>query len=213
MPMPPDLTRELVIDLRAWYEDHDVSQKSLARKLYITPQQLSEIFAGRNRPTGEQVLRIQEFLRTNMKTDFIDPQTKPRPTTNDPLQPKSLGQAKEMIEDLRAQLKGGAPLPAKPAAPVSPTAKAQAGGSGAGAPPTDRPNKTPMPASPETPKKALPVTADTPFKITEILKLENLDSLLLLLANPVHTPLQKSLIYQEVKARRNLVASRGLSLN
>jgi transcriptional regulator with XRE-family HTH domain len=212
--MSTDLTRELVTDLRAWYEDHDVSQKNLARKLYLTPQQLSEIFAGRNRPTGDQVLRIQEFLRANnMKTDFIDPRTAPRSTTNDPLQPKSLGQAKEMIEDLRAQLKGGAPLSAKPAAPASPTAKAQGGGSGADAPPTDRPNKTPMPASPETPKKALPATADTPFKITEILKLENLDSLLLLLANPVHTPLQRSLIYGEVKARRSLVERRGLSLN
>jgi hypothetical protein len=36
---------------------------------------------------------------------------------------------------------------------------------------------------------------------------------LLLLANPEHTPLQRSLIYGEVKQRRSLVERRGLSLN
>jgi hypothetical protein len=147
-----------------------------------------------------------------------DPRTKPRPTAGNP-GPKTLTEAKERIEVLEAQLRGSA----KPAAvPAPPKAKAQSPAGDPGADPTypptgtpgaDRPNKTPMPASPATPKKALPATADTPFKITEILKLENLDSLLLLLANPVHTPLQKSLIYHEVKARRNLVAGQGLSLN
>src|SRR5271165_1850710 len=168
MPMSPDLTRELVIDLRAWYEESDVSQKNLARKLYLTPQQLSEIFAGRNRPTGDQVLRIQEFLRTNnMKTDYLDPRAKPRPTSSNPEQPKSLGQAKEMIEDLRAQLKGGAPLPAKPAS--APAAKAQIAGTGADVPTTDRPNQTPMPASPPPPKLTLSPGLDSPVKIQAVL--------------------------------------------
>src|ERR1700722_20011380 len=100
--MAPDLTKELVTELRAWYEDQrDLSQKNLARKLYLSPQQLSEIFAGRNRPTGEQVLRIQEFLRTNnMKIDYLDPRTKPRPITSDG-RPKTLHEAKGMIEALR----------------------------------------------------------------------------------------------------------------
>src|SRR5271166_6978207 len=102
--MPPDLTRELVSDLRAWYEDHDMSQRDLAGKLDISPQQLAEIFARRNRPTGEQVLKIQEFLRTNnMKTDFLDPRTAPRQPASNP-GPKTLSEARERIEVLEAQL-------------------------------------------------------------------------------------------------------------
>jgi transcriptional regulator with XRE-family HTH domain len=219
--MQSDLTRELVTDLRAWYEDQrDLSQKNLARKLYLSPQQLSEIFAGRNRPTGDQVLRIQEFLQTNdMKSPstYLDPRTTPRSTTNDPLQPKSLGQAKEMIEDLRAQLKGGAAtLLPKPAAPAPPKAKTQpAGDPGAdpiypptGTPGADRPNKTEMPTGPAAPKKALPPEANTPVLIQKILDVTELDDLRLMLNNPIHSPTQQACIYAEVKKRRALVSNR-----
>jgi transcriptional regulator with XRE-family HTH domain len=120
--MSPALTRELITDLRAWYEDNDLSQKSLARKLYISPQQLSELFAGRNKPTGEQALRIQEFLRTNMKTPstYLDPRTKPRPTASTP-GPKTLTEARDRIADLEAQLRGSGMVP-KAAVPASPGA-------------------------------------------------------------------------------------------
>jgi transcriptional regulator with XRE-family HTH domain len=204
--MAPDLTKELVTELRAWYEDQrDLSQKNLARKLYLTPQQLSEIFAGRNRPTGEQVLRIQEFLRTNNMRIDIDPRTKLRPTASNPEQPKSLGRAREMIEDLRAQLKGGAPLPAKPAAPASPTGKAKAGGSGADAPLTDRPNKTPMPASPPPPKLTLSPDLDSPAKIQKVLDQMNIDDLRLAL-NSERDKLRIRCLYLEIKRRENLMS-------
>jgi hypothetical protein len=215
--MQSDLTRALVTDLRAWYEDQrDLSQKSLARKLYLTPQQLSELFAGRNRPTGEQVLRIQEFLRiNNMKSSstYIDPRATPRPTTSNPGQPKSLGQAKEMIEDLRAQLKGGgATLPPKPAASASPMAKAQAAGDpGAdptypptGTPGADRPNKTEMQSGPAAPSITLAADLDSPVKIQKVLDNMNLDDLRLAL-NGTKDKLQSALLYREIQKGRDLV--------
>jgi transcriptional regulator with XRE-family HTH domain len=213
--MSLDLTRELIIDLRAWYEDHDVSQKNLARKLYLSPQQLSEIFAGRNRPTGDQVLRIQEFLRTNdMKTDFIDPRTKPRPTASNP-GPKTLTEARERIEVLEAQLRGSGTAP-KPAAPASPKAKAQPAGDpgpdpvypATGSPGADRPNQNEMQSGPAAPSKALPPEANTPVLIQKILDVTTLDDLRLLLNNPAHTPTQQSVIYAEIRKRRALVENR-----
>jgi transcriptional regulator with XRE-family HTH domain len=211
--MSTDLTRELVIDLRAWYEDNDVSQKNLARKLYLTPQQLSEIFAGRNRPTGEQVLRIQEFLRTNnMKTDYLDPRTKPQQAASNP-GPKTLTEAKERIEILEAQIR----LAAKPAVvPASPIAKAAA--AGADAPPpfppittpgAERLSPTPMPVNfPAIVRKALPPEANTPVLIQRILDVTTLDDLRSMLDNPIHTPTQQSCIYAEVRRRRALVENR-----
>jgi transcriptional regulator with XRE-family HTH domain len=213
MPMSPDLTRELVTTLRAWYESSDVSQKNLARKLYLSPQQLSEIFAGRNRPTGDQVLRIQEFLRTNnMKTDHLDPRTKPRPTTSDPGRPKTLSAALDRISLLEAQLRGSA----KPAVPASPTAKAPTGDPGAdptypptGTPGADRLAPTPMPVNPPaTPKKALPPEANTPVLIQRILDVTTLDDLLSMLGNNVHTKVQQACIYSEVKIRRSIEGNR-----
>jgi hypothetical protein len=218
--MSPDLTRQLITDLRGWYEGNDVSQKNLARKLYLSPQQLSEIFAFRNRPTGDQVLRIQEFLRTNMKTDYLDPRTKPRQAAGNP-GPKTLTEARDRIEVLEAQLRGSGTTP-KPAVPASPKAKAQpAGDPGSdptypptGTPGADRLAPTPMPVSfPATPRKALPPEANTPVLVQRILDVTALDDLLSMLGNPIHTPLQRTLIYEEVKKVRSLAAGRGPSLN
>jgi transcriptional regulator with XRE-family HTH domain len=202
--MSTDLTRELVIDLRAWYEDNDVSQKNLARKLYLTPQQLSEIFAGRNRPTGEQVLRIQEFLRTNMKTDYLDPRIKPQQAASNPGQPKTLTEARDRIADLEAQLRGSA----KPAAPASPTGKAKA----ADAPPFppintpggSQPNKTPMASGPKAPSIILSADLDSPVKIQAVLDKMNLHDLRLAL-NGTKDKLQIALLIREIRARRQLV--------
>jgi hypothetical protein len=92
-----------------------MSQKDLAGKLSLSPQQLAELFARRNRPTGEQVLKIQEFLRTNnMKTNYVDPRTTPRQAAGNP-GPKTLTEARERIESLEAQLvqlRGAAAQPA-----------------------------------------------------------------------------------------------------
>jgi hypothetical protein len=201
--MQSDLTRELVTDLRAWYEDQrDLSQKNLARKLYLTPQQLSELFAGRNRPTGDQVLRIQEFLRVNNMRIDIDPRTKPRQAATNP-GPKTLTEARERIEVLEAQLRGSGTAP-KPAAPASPTAKAQPADPGADAPPTDRPNPVPMPASPPPPKLTLSPDLDSPVKIQKVLDQMNVDDLRLAL-NSEKDKLRIALLYREIQKRRDLV--------
>jgi len=87
--MPPELAP--IIELRAWYENHDLKHKDLARSLNISPQQLAELFSGRNQPTGTQVLAIVEFLMTNNMTT-VD-------------QPKTLTAALDRIEVLTAELK------------------------------------------------------------------------------------------------------------
>jgi hypothetical protein len=210
----------------------------IADTLKVSKQLVSNWLSGYRTVSLDEWTQIQavinkesggaQFLEENkpMNSIRVDPPKLPA-TARANGEPKTLLQAKEQLENLRlevTQLKAAAVAsPGKPASvPASPKAKAQSPAGDPGADPTypptgtpgaDRPNPTPMPSGPKAPTKALPVTADTPFKITEILKLENLDSLLLLLANPAHTPLQRSLIYEEVKQRRNLVAGRGPSLN
>jgi transcriptional regulator with XRE-family HTH domain len=199
----PDRTNQLVYELHAWYRSHAVRQKDLADSLAMSPQQLSEVLSLRNRPTVEQILRIQEFLRTDNMKAIVDPPAIPRASTRDPNDPRTLHEAKGMIEALRAQLKGGTAL----------TTKAQSAGPAHPAPPISmssatRPNAVPMPVNRARPKKALPPEANTPVLIQRILDVTELDDLRLMLDNPVHTPIQQAAIYKEVKARRSLVANR-----
>jgi transcriptional regulator with XRE-family HTH domain len=70
----PERTKELVDQLRAWYKNGTTRQMDLAAALGLKRQQLAEILSGRNRPTGEQTLIIQDFL-------------KDKPMTQSPLQP------------------------------------------------------------------------------------------------------------------------------
>jgi hypothetical protein len=206
----------------------------IADRLKVSKQLVSNWLSGYRTISLDEWTQIQavinkesagtQFLEENksMKTNYLDPRATPRPTASNP-GPKTLTEARDRIEVLEAQLKqirGAAP---KPAAPASPTGKAKAQAAGdpgadpvyppTGTPGADRPNKIEMQSGPAAPSKALPATADTPYKIGEILKNENLDSLLLLLANSAHTPLQRTLIYEEVKKVRNLVTGRGPSLN
>jgi len=44
-------------------KNHNVKHKELAEKLGIAPQGMTEIFKGRNQPTGEQVLVMLELLK------------------------------------------------------------------------------------------------------------------------------------------------------
>ena len=76
--MPPERSKQLVYKLDAWYRSHAMRQRDLATELQLKPQQLAEILALRNRPTGEQALRIVEFLeRETMKSELVDPPTFP----------------------------------------------------------------------------------------------------------------------------------------
>jgi hypothetical protein len=114
----------------AWYRSHAMRQKDLASALELSPQALAELLSLRNRPTGEQALRIAEFLETEtMKSELVDPPTFPAERTRDPNEPQTLHQAKEMIDALRAELKSKppaaiaiTPAPTKPAGTPAPLA-------------------------------------------------------------------------------------------
>lgn len=61
--MAPRRTERLVNQMRAWCKTHNVKHKELAAMLGITPQGITEIFKGRNQPTGEQALAMMELLK------------------------------------------------------------------------------------------------------------------------------------------------------
>ena len=48
--------------MKAWTRRNHIRQKDLAAMLEITPQAVTEIFRGRNRPTAEQVLAPLEIM-------------------------------------------------------------------------------------------------------------------------------------------------------
>jgi plasmid maintenance system antidote protein VapI len=62
--MSPERTERLVEEMRLWCEKHGVRHKDLAELLGISPQGVTEIFKGRNQPTGEQALQMIELLKT-----------------------------------------------------------------------------------------------------------------------------------------------------
>jgi hypothetical protein len=78
----------------------------LAGELGLSPQGLAEILSLRNRPTGEQALRIAEFLNNN--------------TMNTSGSPRTLTAAREKIEALTAELKRLKSPPAAPAKTIAP---------------------------------------------------------------------------------------------
>jgi predicted XRE-type DNA-binding protein len=64
--MSPERTRRLLEQVEHWCEAHNVKQKELAGLLHISPQRLNDMMTGRRntQPTGEQVLQMQELLKT-----------------------------------------------------------------------------------------------------------------------------------------------------
>jgi transcriptional regulator with XRE-family HTH domain len=99
--MPPELARQLVYDLDAWYRSHTTRQKDLAADLGLRPQQLSELLGLRNNPTGEQALRIAEFLKENtMNTPA---------TAQNPLKRRNLADANDRILELEKALASEGP--------------------------------------------------------------------------------------------------------
>jgi DNA-binding XRE family transcriptional regulator len=202
--MPPAQVQELVAEVKAWYETHDMLQRDLAEKLGVSPTGLSQIFSGANRPSASTALAMIRFLeeQKNMKTTtFIDPRATPRQAANNP-GPKTLTEARDRIADLEAQLRGSA----KPAAaPASPKAKAQpARDPGADpiyppitTPGADRPNKTEMQSGPAAPSITLSADLDSPVKIQKVLDQMNLDDLRLAL-NGTKDKLQSALLYREI---------------
>jgi plasmid maintenance system antidote protein VapI len=60
-------TERLLKRVEKWRQDHAVTQKDLAGRLGMTPQQLNDIIKGRTQLTGEQALHLQEIINTKPK--------------------------------------------------------------------------------------------------------------------------------------------------
>jgi plasmid maintenance system antidote protein VapI len=65
--MSPERTRRLLAETLAWLKLNQVKQKDLAKMLDMSPQQLTDIFKNRTQLTGEQVLTLQEIIKTKPK--------------------------------------------------------------------------------------------------------------------------------------------------
>jgi len=65
--MPPR-TERLLKELKEWCDVRGYGAKAeAARAIGVKRQAVSDWFSARQEPTGEQVLAIQEFLRTHRK--------------------------------------------------------------------------------------------------------------------------------------------------
>jgi transcriptional regulator with XRE-family HTH domain len=53
---------DLVADMKFWCRHNKVTQTNLAELLNVTPQAVTEIFKGRNKPSGETVLLMLDVL-------------------------------------------------------------------------------------------------------------------------------------------------------
>jgi hypothetical protein len=60
-------TERLVSEMQKWAKAHKVKNKELAEMLGIKPQGITEIFMGRNQPTGEQVLVMLELMKESQR--------------------------------------------------------------------------------------------------------------------------------------------------
>jgi len=65
--MSPERTQMFLTSVRVWCKTNGVKQIELARMLGVSPQSVTEWFKGRNQPTGEQVLAMQEILARKRK--------------------------------------------------------------------------------------------------------------------------------------------------
>jgi DNA-binding transcriptional regulator YiaG len=58
-----ELTKKLLQEVKAWCEQQHGRQSELARRFRITPQSVSNWFAGTQELTGEQALALQLLLK------------------------------------------------------------------------------------------------------------------------------------------------------
>lgn len=111
----PVRTDQLIKSIRQMCEARGIRNVEVARAIGVSPQAVWNIFNGKSQVSGEQALALEELLLKDqiMKPHFVDPPAMPRETN----EPKTLGSAKEMLAELRAELAQlkGSPAP-KPAA-------------------------------------------------------------------------------------------------
>lgn len=210
-------TKRLLDQVRSYCKDNAVLQKTLANQLGLSPTAMNEIFQERNNPSCEVGLHMLSILESQTMKTLIDAPQPPRASTRDPSEPKTLQQAKEMLEALRSQLAqakaAAVASPAKPGATApTATAKPKLASSGADSlatPGADRLGPTPMPITvPAIKKAALSESAVSPVLCQRELDIADFDTLLSMLSNPIHDQMQQSCIYAEVKKRRALVGNR-----
>jgi predicted XRE-type DNA-binding protein len=60
-------TDRLVTEMQKWAKAQKLKNKELAEILGITPQGMTEIFKGRNQPTGEQALAMLELMKRSRR--------------------------------------------------------------------------------------------------------------------------------------------------
>jgi plasmid maintenance system antidote protein VapI len=60
-------TERLVSEMQKWAKAHKVKHKELAEYLGVTPNGITEIFKGRNQPTGEQALAMLELMKRSRR--------------------------------------------------------------------------------------------------------------------------------------------------
>jgi transcriptional regulator with XRE-family HTH domain len=65
--MSPERTDRLIAEVKAWCQRNKVKKKDLAAILEMTPQALNDVLSGRNQPSGEKVLHLQEIINTPAK--------------------------------------------------------------------------------------------------------------------------------------------------
>ena len=59
----PPRTKKFLEDLKAWCDRKYGRRAALARFLNVPRQTITDLLNGRQNPTGEQILAIQEFLK------------------------------------------------------------------------------------------------------------------------------------------------------
>jgi transcriptional regulator with XRE-family HTH domain len=129
---------KLLNQLQAWCRQDRGRQSLLATKLNVSRQLVSAWLNGSRTLSLDEYFQIQEIIEQSagpqfqkenpMSLPIFEPPAEPRGSTRDPNEPKTLGSAKEMLADLRAQLaqlKAATPPAApKAKAPQAPAAAA-----------------------------------------------------------------------------------------
>jgi hypothetical protein len=71
--MAPKESEMLIAELKAWADEKYGRRSELARMLDLSPQLVSDWFAGRKTPTLDTGLKLQAFLKAKRRAKFSRP--------------------------------------------------------------------------------------------------------------------------------------------
>jgi DNA-binding transcriptional regulator YiaG len=71
--MPPKESETLIAELKAWADEKYGRRSELARMLDLSPQLVSDWFAGRKTPTLDTGLQLQAFLKKQRRAKSRGP--------------------------------------------------------------------------------------------------------------------------------------------